>query len=94
MTDHNQKPNHDTAAQPVQPGMSGTSNEGISPEGNFSTDADATTETPERTDIEGSSISSDQKKQTGGFVGSDSKTDTSSELVEDRDEQDQAPNGQ
>ena len=45
-------------------------------------------------DIEGASLQQDDElKQTGGFVGSDSDDDTSSELVEDR-EQSQAPDGQ
>lgn len=73
--------------------MSGTSNEGISPEGNFSTQK-TSTDTNETTDIEGSSIRSDQEKQTGGLVGSDSTTDTSSELVENLDNDDQLTDGQ
>lgn len=94
MHDHDKKPFDNDAAQPVQPGMTGTSNEGINPEGTFSSE-DGQTETIEPTaDVEGASLRQDDElKQTGGFVGSDSDDDTSSELVEDR-EQFQAPDGQ
>lgn len=95
MTEETKQPfDSDTPAQPVQPGMTGTSNEGISPEGRFSSE-DSVTETVEPTaDIEGASLKQDDETtQTGGFVGSDSQSDTSSELVED-DDQLQAPDGQ
>lgn len=52
--------------------------------------ADALTQN--RQDVEGASIEGEQtKSQSGGFVGSDSQSDTSSELVEDEDNQ--APDG-
>ena len=39
----------------------------------------------ERTDVEGSSLGSERGEAASGFVGSEGKTDTSSELVEDED---------
>ena len=94
MTEETKTPFDNDAAQPVQPGMTGTSNEGIDPEGNFSSQEGETETLTPTTDIEGSSLEKDDEtKPSGGFVGSDSQDDTSSELVEDR-EQFQAPDGQ
>ena len=93
MTDTTKTPFDNDAAQPVQPGMTGTSNEGIDPEGKFSSqEGEIETLTP-TTDIEGSSLKQDDETRPSGFVGSDSQDDTSSELVENR-EQFQAPDGQ
>lgn len=94
MTDHTKNPNQDTASQPVQPGMTGTSNEGIAPEGNFSNDPDGQTEALDTTDIEGASFDKAETQEAPGFVGGDGQDDTSSELVEDRDASDQGPDGQ
>ena len=94
MTDTTKTPFDNDAAQPVQPGMTGTSNEGIDPEGKFSTqEGEIETLTP-TDEIEGSTLKQDEEtEQSGGFVGSESQDDTSSELVENR-EQFQAPDGQ
>lgn len=52
------------------------------------------TETQQRSDVEGSSLDKRPTDEGEGFVGSEGKTDTSSELVEDEDKDDQfAPEG-
>lgn len=47
------------------------------------------TETQQRSDVEGSSLDKKPTDEAESFVGSEGKSDTSSELVEDEDKDDQ-----